>query len=351
MNPEGVKKMKRASTKRRGCRVLCTALAMAAALTGCALFPKEEEEDAPVLVKPAEITYQTQDVVKGEVVKSLRDTAAVRSVKEYDLAFEERGGYLGSWEVKAGDTVKKGQRLASLDVDSIESEIERQKISVERAQISYNKVKRTSSDEDDLRLAQLDLQEQKLILQQLQNELAKSTLVSPIDGVVTYVASVKVGDNVSARQLLVTVSDSNHLQILYSGSQKSSLSIGQEVQIYVNSTKAQGTGKVVMTPQSAIEAGSSDETEKESAIIEADDSIDLSEVGIGASVTIVVVLDQRQDVLVVPTSAVETTTTGSVVYVLEDGMKVERTVEVGLSTTTATEIVSGLSEGEKVVVK
>jgi multidrug efflux pump subunit AcrA (membrane-fusion protein) len=71
--------------------------------------------------------------------------------------------------------------------------------------------------------------------------------------------------------------------------------------------------------------------------------------GMNASVTIIV--DQRQDVLTVATSAVQTEGRASFVTVQnEDGSTERVVVEIGLSDDTNTEITSGLEEGQTVII-
>ena len=63
------------------------------------------------------------------------------------------------------------------------------------------------------------------------------------------------------------------------------------------------------------------------------------------------VTDRRENVIVLPSDAVQTYVNRRFVFVLEDDLRVERTVEVGLSTSTQVEIVEGLSVGEQVVLR
>ena len=55
--------------------------------------------------------------------------------------------------------------------------------------------------------------------------------------------------------------------------------------------------------------------------------------------------------VVVPRSVVETYVSRTYVQVLEDGLPIERDVEVGIQTPTRAEIRSGLSAGEAVVLR
>ncbi len=62
-----------------------------------------------------------------------------------------------------------------------------------------------------------------------------------------------------------------------------------------------------------------------------------------------IIVDTKDNVLVVPSAAVQTQTDQSTVRILRNGQPQSVTVEVGISSDTKTEITSGLSEGDEVV--
>ena len=67
------------------------------------------------------------------------------------------------------------------------------------------------------------------------------------------------------------------------------------------------------------------------------------------SVSANIILDSKSDVLLIPSSAIQTSNGVSTVRVMKDNQISEVTVETGLSDTTQTEIISGLNEGDTVV--
>ena len=70
---------------------------------------------------------------------------------------------------------------------------------------------------------------------------------------------------------------------------------------------------------------------------------------IGATAKVRMTVAESKDVLLVPTEVVNASTEGDFVYVIENGVVKERQVELGTSSATETEIVSGLEEGEQVI--
>jgi macrolide-specific efflux system membrane fusion protein len=69
----------------------------------------------------------------------------------------------------------------------------------------------------------------------------------------------------------------------------------------------------------------------------------------GQTAVVAVVTARAKDVLSVPSAAVATTGGQSTVIVVRDGRQVSTVVEIGLEGDQSTEIVSGLSEGDEVV--
>ena len=66
--------------------------------------------------------------------------------------------------------------------------------------------------------------------------------------------------------------------------------------------------------------------------------------------TITIVIQQKQDVLLVPNRAITRSGGQTVVQVLKGATPEERTIKTGISNVQYTEVTEGLSEGEKVVI-
>lgn len=67
------------------------------------------------------------------------------------------------------------------------------------------------------------------------------------------------------------------------------------------------------------------------------------------SATANIILDSKDEVLLVPSTAVQTVSGQTMVRVLEKGQPVQQPVEVGLTSDSQSEIISGLNEGDEVV--
>ena len=75
----------------------------------------------------------------------------------------------------------------------------------------------TDADRFSLALAALDLERARLLLSQLQDELARSRLFAPIAGRVVYLATMQPGQEVAAFRTVVQVADPSDLVLSYHG--------------------------------------------------------------------------------------------------------------------------------------
>ena len=350
-------------------RVLVAVVSAVILLTaGCTMLPKEEETLAPPLKVPEKITYETMVVTKGAIERKVRVTGRFVSVAQSNMQFIERGGRLDAIKVKLGQTVKKGDVLATLDTATLADDIKLQNIALERAQLGYNEAKRVfaaesvlnSSNPDMSRLdaesknkqlqfnvnmARLDVEANVIRLQTLKRALNEANLVAPIGGDVIYITDVKTGDWIDTYSTVVTVADPKQLQLRYSDDRVGDFVTGMKVKVTFENIVYDG--EVVMTPVDLpIDAKESMKNTVFVAVTGLPDTI-----RIGADAQIVAVLDFRENTIVLPKYALNKNFGRTYVNVLKNNLREERDVEVGIQSDTDVEIVKGLEIGEAVIVR
>lgn len=331
----------------RALRPRPAAALLAAALTGagCFLLPQEEEILAPPLVEPPPITYRTVTVERDTIERRVVIGGAIVYPTQIALQFGERSGRLEEVRVRLGDQVEVGQVLATLDTDTLRIDVERQRIKLRRAELGLQRVAALGADRLQQEISRLDVALERLALEQLETELTKSTLRSPIDGEVVFVTRVFPGEPIGARQTVVQVADPRELLFAYQGQRDDEFSLGRAVTVNLRGDTYPGV--VVMTPRNVpIDAP---EEMRDVVLIRVDappEALTRGQTG-----TASMVADRREDVIVLPADAVQTYVNRKFVFVLEDELRTERTVEVGLSTPTQVEIVDGLRVGEQVVLR
>lgn len=315
-------------------------------LSGCYLFPKEEEILAPPLIEPTEITYDVIEVKRGDIERKVTGTGTFVSTQQSPIFFKNRGGRFKEFHVEVGDEVEEGQLIAELITDNIETDIEKQSIALKKSQLNYQKIKEAGADKYDLEIARLDVELARIGLDSLRRELDEAKLHSPISGKVVYIDyKLNPGDYINAFQTIAYIADPTDIQLSYTGSNTSEFKIGMDVIVKIKDNEYEG--EVVMTPANTPK--DADEGLKNSVIISLEEIPD--DVKMGDQAAISLTLEKREDVLVLPKNVVHNYMGRRFVKILEDDIRKERDIEIGVETPTEVEIIKGLEEGEKVIVQ
>jgi multidrug efflux pump subunit AcrA (membrane-fusion protein) len=324
----------------RAVGVTCAALAVA----GCYLFPKEEKVLAPPLISQPEVAYSTVKAEKGTIESSTAVSADFVSVSQAAYFFRIGGSRLARLAVKLGDEVKPGQLLAELDTGSLATRIAQQKLLVRKAQVTSERAVALGRDRFERELADIDVQLAQLQLQDLQSQLDEAKLVAVAPGTVVYVAGMTQGDIVDAYRTVVQVADPKNLQLVYRGEKSGDFRVGNAVTVRLSDGRSY-PGSVTMAPGSTP----ADVTEDLRGAIVVGLRILPPGARIGDTATVTRLLARRENVVVLPRDVVHTYLGRDFVQVLENGQMRERTVQLGVQTSTEVEIVSGLSAGEEVL--
>ncbi len=186
----------------------------------------------------------------------------------------------------------------------------------------------------------------KATLVNAQQALAAAILVSPVAGTVESIG-MAVGDTVSAGSTssTITIVDWNSYEVTatLTNSQVQDVKVGQPAQVTVDGTSQTLQGTV--TRVGPVQESSSSYTYP--VIVTVTSST--GQLAAGSAAQTVIDLSQADNTAVVPTSAVHTTGTGSYVYVDKAGQEVRQTVKTGLVGDVYTQITSGLTQGQVVV--
>ncbi|WNQ10288.1 efflux RND transporter periplasmic adaptor subunit [Paenibacillus aurantius] len=320
-------------------------------LAGCSLLPQEEAPLAPPLVKPVKESMDLYEVKPGTIVKSVSGVATFASQQIQYLFFRDSGGRLQSVDVNLGDTIKRGTTVAKLERGDLETKIKLQRLAVEKAQIALEQTRQDKSgDSAAIRLKQIDVETVQIQLNQLTEQLNKANLVSDIEGVVTYIDSIKQGDVVTAYKPVVTVADPKQMKLVYEFSNPNDLTgiqVGMEVELKIASKPYKG--KIVQTPSSVPPTTDKAQAEKnaKTIVIVPDELPD--KVALGSTADFVVTTEKKENVLVIPRAGLRSYLGREYVQVLEGESRKEVDVEKGLASSTQVEIRKGLKEGQKVI--
>jgi len=324
--------------------VLCI-LAAGVLTSSCNFLPTEEEELAPPLMQPAKIEYKTEPVVLGTLVQQIRMTGTFTAESTKALSFENLGGRLKAMNVRLGEAVKSGDLLVELDSGSIEYQIKMQEIEIEKGNLTISQLKASKADKYSMKRAQLDLEQQEMQLAELQRQMDATRILSPIDGEIIYITSTSIGEYINAYEIVCKVADTSSLVLVTRSDKSGELPIGAKVS--VEYLKQEYTGEIVANPSTLF--NDPDENLRKSAIIRLDSGVP-AKASLGTDARLVYVQERRENVIVLPRTQINLMSGRRYVNVLEDGIRVEKDVEVGLTTDTEAEIIKGLAVGDLVII-
>jgi multidrug efflux pump subunit AcrA (membrane-fusion protein) len=332
--------------KQKNVRWLAALIMILASLlaAGCNFLPAEEEILEPPMVEPSKVEYKTKPVERGNLVSQVNMSGFFFSNKQQSLSFEKTSGRLNDVYVKIGDNVKAGDVIADLEASSLVMQIQLQEINVEKSKLSLAQLRANNADYYSIKRAQLDLEQQQIQLDDMNKQMAATKIVATIDGQIIYLTSLAKGDWVNAFQEVARIADLGDLLLYTAFGQGGDLPIG--VTVSVTYKKETYTGEVIANKTTM--ADDPNEKLRNAAIvrIQGGNPAD-AELGLDASV--VYILAQRENVLILQRSLVQQMFGRRYVNVLEDGVRVEKDVEIGLTTDTEVEIVKGLNEGDLVI--
>lgn len=198
----------------------------------------------------------------------------------------------------------------------------------------------------DLAIAEAQVRQAELSLQQAQNNLSKAVLTAPYDGIVAAV-NYRVGDQATSAQPAVVLIDQSALSIQVNLAEVDipKIQLGQPVNITLDALPDRSfSGHVsYISP-----AGTNVQGVVNFAVTVLLDDAD-STIKPGMTATASIIVDRRDNALLVPNRAIRSQGGQRVVQVLYNGQVIAVPVQLGLSNETATEVLSGLQEGDQVI--
>ena len=171
--------------------------------------------------KGGKIVVQTEKATKGKVVATVSGSAKIQPEIQVKTSAKVSGQILKLGVIE-GDRVKKGQFLVQLDQEFYKAEVEQNKSNVkfthagfDKARSEYERIRKlfdsklASTSELEIAKSTFDqskaqVEQSEAMLNQSQDNLAKTTIYSPMDGVVSQL-NKKVGEMAMGSQFTLDV--------------------------------------------------------------------------------------------------------------------------------------------------
>jgi membrane fusion protein, macrolide-specific efflux system len=242
------------------------------------------------------------------------------------------------------------------ELQTMENRIAQQEVTLRKLELSYG-IDKLGNEGYELRQACATLEISKERLNEMQGELDKSQCFSPIDGVVVYRTDVGMGEHINTFQTLLRISNPDDVFLIYEEpdlDKNMLFKTGMKVNVEKDGNVFEG--EVIMTRKDILgEFGEGKITAAESKNRQYDIVIKVKGIDgnaeMGDTYNVVLVLEKKENTIIVPNHVIISSGERKFVHVLIDGVRYERDVELGIVSGAESEIVKGLQVGEKVVVR
>lgn len=216
-------------------------LILTLALTACSGTAATNGPIPTVVLDPSGTAGGSQAAAAGTVTAGAEAVPAVKVSLSFPLT-----GLVKSVEVKAGDSVRAGDVLATLDTTILEARVAEAQANVDSAATRVRYLRRVGPGDEQLNAAIADVDRANAILAQMQATLGQATLTSPIDGTVVEVDSA-AGETVTPGRLVALIADLDSMQIEttdLSERDVASVQVGQSVSVFIEALNGEFPGKV-----------------------------------------------------------------------------------------------------------
>lgn len=307
-------------------------------------YYEKSKAPAPVAAAPQArggVPVEVAKIERGTVneeVEALGTLAADESV----VIAPEIAGRVIALGFKEGERVEKGQVLVKLDTAILDAELKQQQADLGLAKDTFERNRslnqrgvgtQVAFDEATAKLASAEAR-----VQLSQAKLAQSTLVAPFHGVVG-LRSVSVGDYVAVGKQLITLTNIDPIKVDFRVPEifLSQVKLGQTISLKVDAVpNADFQGKIFAVDPVVDVNGRA--MRLRATVPNADLVL---KPGLFARITIVV--DRRENAMLIPESAVVPDGIGKIVFVVENGKAKRVPIELGKRLPGKVEVVKGLT--------
>jgi macrolide-specific efflux system membrane fusion protein len=321
----------------------------------------------PSTTSPATFT-RTAQVARGTQTQTVTLDGTLSPRTQSDVNFTV-SGTVTRVLVKAGDRVRKGEKLAVIDDADLQNAVDLAGANLTTAEANLDEVVDNDGSSAAITSAKAQVRSARAALTAARQDLADAVLRSPRSGTVASV-SLEVGDTVggssgsssggsSSANSATSTSATGTAQVVVIGTSTwklegtvgaadlGSVKTGQSVSVTTDATT--GALKGTVASVGIVSSSTSDDGTAAFPVV-----ITLSgthsHLYSGTTATAVITTGSYDDVLTVPTAAIRAENGATVVTRVVDGQNTTTAVEVGKVFGSYTEVTSGLSDGDTVLI-
>lgn len=374
--------------------MLSATMLLAFAVTGCSAKEEAVTEEVIQQVTVSNSNPLVEDqfskVVYDDVLKrDLYDSVVTPYVEE--LFFVEDGIFL-EYCVAIGDEVTEGQVIARTDTTALQEQVEQLQEKIDSMKSNYEYQLATLQNQEQIleyekeinfiyladmtypsteytntcvaigrqtkSIAQIQLQIKHLTeeyelelpyyekkLKEAKAKLNSNVITAPFDGVILQLRSAIGGDRISAEIPYVVVGDVSRYMVLGTYVNSSTIEKSERIYVFINGREYEAE-YIPLDSKIYGEILAKGRTAYSTYEIKTEETLEF-----GQTAVIVVVKESRDNVLTVPGIAVQREFSKSYVYVKRGEEREKVFIEVGLYDGLKYEVLSGLEEGDEVVLE
>lgn len=356
-------------------------------LTGCSKGKANNKstENVEVNLTPVQVALVKKDTIKDITMIS------GKVIPTQEVAVSPKlGGKVTDIRVKVGDKVNKGDILFTLDDGDAQARVDQAQSGVQSSQAAYNTAKANyEANLEKIQNAKVNLERMKVLYEEgiisksqyeqaqlaasdssievLKSQLAQAeagigqataaykqavqaledTVVrAPIDGFVTAL-NIEVGEMSSNMQAPITISNLNKVYVKINVTENLINKIKSGDKVTANFSAL--NNKEFIGTISTITPAANSTTQLFDVNIEIDNKDNEIKSGMFANVKFSTNI--KKNALIVKSEAVLQKEDKNIVYIVKDNKTIEKQVSIGIDNGDFAEITSGLSQGDKVIIK
>lgn len=312
-----------------------------------------EDQSAADLTMPVVV----EKVKRGPIAEYLSVTGTLRAKREESVVAEVQGilhfARTNGTILSAGSRIQKGQLLAEIENQAylLEVRVESQKLAMTNAERELQKqealYKEGGVTEKELELARRNALDARLNYEAAQLKADKLTLIAPISGIVTNLRTDAAGTHVPAGFKLCSIMDYGTVivQVSLPNSDINRVRHGQKVRVSNYALQ----DDIFQGHITALDPTIDPQTRTFTATIEVQNKQLRLRPGMFVKTDIVV--EDHPAAVIIPKRALQTRDGRPVVFIIKGVSAELREVTTGIETPEEIEVVEGLAEGERLVVK
>ncbi len=313
-----------------------------------------------VFYNPAAL-YEIGTAKKYDLTEMVDASGVIKSESQVNLKFQGSG--LLTWVgVKEGDHVKKWQAIASLDKKSLQKSLKKEMLDFmserwdfEQTQDDYKETKERYLVTDEIKRilekAQFDLDSIIIDYELADLSVKLATIVSPIEGIVTNIDAPIAGINITPATAVFTIADPDNMKCIANIDEVDigKIRLGQKVNIILDAYPEDIIeGKIDKVSFSSVRTTGGGTAYPVDIILSQNKDLKFR---IGMNGDVEIIINDKKDILAVPSEAIKEKNNKTYVQVVENKEIKDIEVETGIETDIRTEIVKGIEENQKVILR